>query len=209
MEGLDELMPLVKRAAKAVAFQWPGVIERDDAQQEICLALLKRPKTIKKIAGMDYQAGYRAVVGIGHQIASEERTKYDYYKGSYFYSVKEVKDLLAREILVYRDKFRSEWVDMELALQEIAPQYHEAITRRYIDKLIPETQRQKDAQKRGLVSLTNKMNAVHRRLFVERDDGPGTRKAISNAQAYAISAHQYDGDHDYDDLSDFSSGGFR
>lgn len=89
-----ELEEGIKKAAKFVSFQWPGVIDAGDAEQAIWLHLLERPGSIEKIRDMDDKARYRAIVGVGNQIASKERTEYAYYKGSYRYSVAEVKAML-------------------------------------------------------------------------------------------------------------------
>jgi hypothetical protein len=201
-EYLDRLWALVQRAAKSVAFQWPGVIESDDAAQSIALHLLERPGSLEKIAEMEDRAKYRAIVGIGHQIASAERADYDYYKGSYRYSVAEVKDVLKRGALIAPvDGFDEAVHDLLEALEALAdktPQYVEAITKRYADDTRPSSTREQDALKNGMTSLVDGMNKSNKRRFSERDDGPGTRTVISNARAQFISAQQYSGDGEAD-----------
>ncbi|QGJ94820.1 DNA binding protein [Mycobacterium phage Blinn1] len=209
--ALAALLPSIKRAARSVAFQWPGVIDADDAEQAISLHLWERPTSLLKVHDMESKAQYRALVGMGHQLASQERDDYDYYKGSYYYSAKEVKDFLAKGILGDDQKsFKSQKIDIEEAIWEIAPQYHAAVLRRYADGEIPETKSEQHALSRGIEALIAAMNRAHSRREMERDGGPGSRKSTTNAQAYAASAHQYDGDNDTAGVEfDGSTGGFR
>ncbi|QBP30534.1 RNA polymerase sigma factor [Mycobacterium phage Charm] len=204
--ALMALYPVIERAAKSVAFQWPGVVDKDDIEQMIALQLWERPTSLLKVAAMEDKAQYRAVVGIGHQLASQERTDYDHYKGSYKYSVGEVKSLLTRNVLTEDvEGFTDAVIDLMDALEALVvktPQYVESITSRYADGVVP---KQGAAHKRlsdALTSLTNGMNTNARRRFMERDDGPGSRTVITNARAQTISQHQYDGeDNDYDEAN--------
>ncbi|QFG11567.1 RNA polymerase sigma factor [Mycobacterium phage BogosyJay] len=212
-DALQALYPVIAKAARSVAYQWPGVVEADDAQQMIAQQLWERPASLLKVASMDDKAQYRAVVGIGHQLASQERTDYDHYKGSYKYSVGDVKSLLSRGVLVSEvEGFTDAVLDLMEGLESMVekkPQYVDSITSRYADGEVPA---RGAAQKRlvdALTALTNAMNASGRRRFNERDDGPGTRTILTNAQAQAVSSHQYDGDHDYAANLAHSSGGYR
>ena len=194
IQGLE---PEIKKAAKAVAYQWPGVVENDDIYQMIYLFLLETPGSVKKILGMDDLARYRSVVGIGHQLASKERADYDIYKGSYRYSVQEVKHVLAAGVLVeefdYWQDVVHDLIEGLITLTNRTPQYVDAILGRYADFEVPQTSTGKTSLKRGLTALTNEMNKSHRRNFSERDDGPGTRKAMSNSRAQSFTAVEYQG----------------
>ncbi len=217
---LVDLMPVIKRAAKSVAFQWPGVIEADDVEQGIHLRLMESPGSVSKIYEMEDRAQYRAIVGIGHQLASQERADYDYYKGSYRYSVVEVRKLLNDGALLEPPEgFNEAMVDLELALAELRdekPQYWDALLSRYQDGYVPEVGAEKKKLSDSLTSLVDEMNAINRRRFAERDGGPGSRKVISNSQARHISQMQYSGDSedgdDYDEATyynRYSTGGYR
>lgn len=198
---LVDLMPVIKRAAKSVAFQWPGVIDADDVEQGVHVRLLESPGSVSKIHEMEDRAQYRAIVGIGHQLASQERADYDYYKGSYRYSVVEVKKLLNDGALLEAPEgFNEAMVDLELGLAELRdgkPQYWDAILSRYQDSQSTTGDKSyEDAVRRGLTALVDEMNALNRRRFAERDDGPGSRKSVSNATAGYVSSNQYEGDYD-------------
>ncbi len=196
----SELAPVIRRAAKSVAFQWPGVVEEDDVEQSIWLRLLESEGSLNKIAAMDDRARYRAIVGIGHQLASQERTDYDYYKGSYRYSVAEVKDVLRLGALAENvGGFDEAVFDLMEGLEVLAkrtPQYVEAITSRYADNEIPSGSTESNRLSRALTALTDEMNKSNKRRYMERDDGPGTRLVITNEQARNISRHQYGGDYE-------------
>ncbi|QGJ90201.1 RNA polymerase sigma factor [Mycobacterium phage SheaKeira] len=200
--ALMSLYPVIERAARSVAYQWPGVVDKDDIEQMIALKLWESQASLLKVAAMEDKAQYRAVVGIGHQLASAERIDYDHYKGSYKYSVGDVKDLLNRNVLTEDvEGFTDAVIDLMDALEALVaktPQYVEAVTSRYADGVVPKSGTADSKRlSRGLESLTNAMNANSRRRFSERDDGPGSRTVITNARAQIISAHQYDGEDDF------------
>ena len=195
-----KLRETIKKAAQSVAYNWPGIVDTDDAEQMITLKLLESPRSIDKILEMDRAAQYRAVVGIGHQIASKERADYDHFKGSYRYSVKEVKDALQAGVLVEDfDHFQDVVFDLIEGLTTLtkrSPQYVDAILDRYADFNIPPKGAAAVRLSRALEALTTEMNKSNKRSFSMRDDGPGTCKAISNATAQRISSQQYNGDYD-------------
>lgn len=195
-----KLRPTILKAAKSVAYNWPGILDADDAEQMITLHLLERAGSLSKIVDMDRAAQYRAVVGIGHQIASQERADYDHFKGSYRYSVKEVKDVLNAGVLVEDVEGFREFVfgliEALTSLTSRSPQYVAAILSRYADFETPQDKSGQNALSRGLEALTLEMNKSNKRQFATRDDGPGTRRVISNATAQRISSKEYDGDYD-------------
>lgn len=188
MTTYEDLEPVVTRASKSVAHQWPGVIEQEDLEQELWGYLLARPNTISKVRGLERKARDRFITRLGHQIASQERTDYDHYKGSYTYAVKDVKDLLSRGVLtVGVDGFDAAVVDLLEGLEKLVvktPQYVEAVVGRYADNEVPGTQRGKDALRNGLEALTKEMNRSARVHFSERTDGIGTRNQASTEDHY-------------------------
>src|SRR3954469_18385628 len=98
-DAFDVIRPIIKRASKSVGFQWPGVAESDDLEQDIFMRLLESPGSVEKILAMEDNARYRAIVGIGHQLASIERDDYDLFSSNFKYSVGDVKSLLAEGVL--------------------------------------------------------------------------------------------------------------
>ncbi|AKQ07621.1 hypothetical protein SEA_SMEADLEY_53 [Mycobacterium phage Smeadley] len=194
MTTYDELEPVIRRASKSVAFQWPGVVEQEDLEQELWAKLLAEPNTAKKVLELERRARDRFVTRMGHQLASQERADYDHFRGAYNYSVKEVKELLSQKILTEpMSNFKAELLDMEDAFEELkdkTPQYVDAISRRYVAEAIPSNTTERDALSRGIAKLTDEMNKVAKRRFSERLDGPGTRNNVSTEDHYE--ANEFD-----------------
>ncbi|QGJ97098.1 DNA binding protein [Mycobacterium phage PetterN] len=202
----NELEPVIRRAANSVAFQWPGIVEQEDVEQEIWARLLESESSLKKVKAMEKREQYRAIVGIGHQIASRERTDYDEYKGSYTYSVADVKSLLKRDVLTTRvDGFDAAVVDLMEGLEALARRdlelveagkrptnYVEAVVSRYADGVVPRSKPEQNALSRGLEALTKAMNQSARVQFSERDDGPGTRGQVSTEDHYEGNDFDFD-----------------
>ncbi|OHT67803.1 hypothetical protein [Mycobacteroides chelonae] len=194
-QPITKLAPDIKKAGKFVAFQWPGIMEGEDAEQAIFLHLLERPTSVDKILEMDKKAQYRAIVGIGNQLASAERADYDYFKGSYRYSVKEVKSLLQQGILTEQLKaFKSEYIDVEFGIAELAEQYRVAIVRRYAQGEAPESDAARKVAERAVDSLVDEMNKSNKRRHSERDDGAGTRNAMTIGQCQSALEFDWDGE---------------
>ncbi|AFF28431.1 sigma-K factor [Mycobacterium phage Tiger] len=192
----EVLGPVIRRAAKAVAFQWPGIVEQEDVEQEIWAHLLARESTLEKVSEMESRAQYRAIVGIGHQIASQERTDYDHYKGSYTYSVADVKSLLKRGVLTTSvDGFDAAVVDLMEGLEKLVvktPQYVEAIVSRYADEVVPKSNADELRLRHATEALTKAMNQSARVQFATRDDGPGTRGQVSTEDHYEGNDFDFD-----------------
>lgn len=192
-------MPVIRRAAKSVAFQWPGILDKDDAEQGIATKLLESPGSLEKIAGMDDKARYRAVVGIGHQIASQERDDLDQFRGNFNYSVNDVKLLLSKGVLIERitDDFHCAQFDLEQALPAIADSYFEAIQSRYYDGDVPNPGSDARRLSDALTAVTTEMNRSYKRRYAGRDDGPGTRTVLSNSAAQYASEYDYSGQYSH------------
>ena len=192
------LKPEVVKAAKSVAYQWPGILDAEEAEQSLFLHLLERPGTIEKIIEMDKKARYRAVVGIGHQLAKKERTDYNYFKGSFKYCVDEVKGMLkAGALSGSSGRFSGDKMDLVEALEvlrERSPQYVNAIRERYVAGVVPSEGANQKRLSDAVSVLAAEMNQAHHRNHMQRDDGPGTRKAVSNEKARWLSKGNYDDD---------------
>jgi hypothetical protein len=226
MNAVLDMKNEVTKAAKTVAFQWPGIVEADDLEQDITLHLLDRPGSVEKLLrDFDDRQRLNAIIKIGHQIAAQERTDYDLFSGNFRYSVNEVKQILEDRVLHNESpELGSNWsvtnytssggefadtVNTKLAtetdlrrgmahLRKVNSKYAEAIDSRYLrDEVIPRDDRaQKTLLGRALTALTTQMNRSYKRQFVERPDGPGTRKTVGRRAAGVKSSQQYDGSHE-------------
>jgi len=165
---METLVRPVKTAAKIVASQWPGVIEADDVEQEIWIYLVESPgSALKALEANTPKARARFLTRIGHQRASKARAAYDYFRGAYKYSVKEVKDLLASGGLSSdnQDRVRVEYTDLHeafRALQDRNEGQAAALTRRYLLTESMETNADQKVLQRAVESLTDEMNRSNR-----------------------------------------------
>lgn len=191
-----KLRTTIKKAASSVAYIWNGIVDAEDAEQMIYVRLLESPGSIDKILAMDRPAQYRAIVGMGHQLASQERADYDHFKGSYRYSLDEVKRALNSGVLVEEfDHFHEVVFDLIEALVELekrSPQYVTAILKRYADFEVPTANQAQQLLKNALPVLVNEMNKSNKRRFSNRLDGPGTRKPMRAEAAHYQSKRNWD-----------------
>lgn len=166
--SLQELVKPIKRAAKVVASQWPGVIDADDVEQEIWLYLVESPVSARKaLDAIEPKAQARFLTRIGHQRASKARSSYSYFRGAYKYSVKDVKELLSAGGLSSdnQDRVNVERTDLHEAfrsLQERNRGQANALIKRYLLTDSMESESEKQILKRALGSLTDEMNRSHR-----------------------------------------------
>ena len=109
------------------------------------------------------------------------------------------------------DNLRQETVSKDLSsalesLRAANQDQYEALVARFVDGVVPGKHNKALGAmvSRALTSLTNRMNRAHKRQHVGElvpgktlGDGPGTRKAISNAAAHVTSSRQWDGDYQH------------
>ena len=222
--NIMDLSKEVTKAAKSVTYQWPGIVEADDLEQDIYMKLLETPNSVEKLLNdFDDKQRLNAIIQIGHQIASKERADYDVFSGNFRYSVDEVRRLLENRALHHEDpSLGSNWTISEdyvkggefedavltkLAsetdlrngmkrLRKANPGYADMIQRRYFtgESIVEGSDRTRLS--RALTALATQMNRSFKRQFAERPDGPGTRKATHRRSAQVKSSQQYDGSHE-------------
>ena len=156
---------------------------------------------------------------LARQIAVDDNHKQQVAKGDFRYGVNEVRRLLEEGILKGQEEAitSSNWGQTAIRKTGIADstcltasaftdivdgmvelrkrpgsRYFDLIVRKYVlgDEIKPGPDR--NAVSRGLKSLTTIMNRQLKRDMADHD-GPGSRKAISNAKARGISSLQYEG----------------
>jgi hypothetical protein len=200
MAGVLDMSKEVHKAAKSVAFQWPGVVEADDLEQEIYLHLIERPNVIDTLLNdFDDKRRLSALIKLGHQIAAGERADYEVFSGNFKYSVDDVK----RKLKWASNKGAAKSIgnlsmDNDLKagmsrLEESNQGYAEAIRLRYEEGVIPSGADQ-DRLSHALTALTTQMNRSHKQQYVDSPDGPGTRKVMSRAAAIAHTNREYNGE---------------
>jgi hypothetical protein len=224
MNAVLDMKNEVTKAAKTVAFQWPGIVEADDLEQDITLHLLESPGSVEKLLrDFDDRQRLNAIIKIGHKIASEERTDYELFSGNFRYSVNEVKQILEDRVLHNESpELGSNWsvadytssggefadtVNTKLAtetdlrrgmdrLRKVNSGYAEVIDRRYLkdEVFAKEDEASRTRLSRALTALTTQMNRSYKQQFMERPDGPGSRSRMSRSAAQKASSSDWDGD---------------
>lgn len=216
----NALEPDVKTAAKTVGREWVDVIDQDDAEQEIWLLLLDRSDDLPgEIAALEKPARVSYLTEVGHQIAQQYRDDFELFSGNYTYGTRQVRKMLENDALagvseesgvplwelpetVIKQLNRSdtetvtERIDMFIGMSRLVKRnasYVDIITSAYLDRDFDRTKDGK-ALTRAVDALTKEMNRVHIARNADYTEGPGTRKAISNAKAQAITMKQYHGD---------------
>ena len=208
----------VKKAARHVAIEWPDMNEKDVAQG-VWVRLLESPKTMEDLEGFTKARAQRFMFLLAKQVAVREKQAAKVSRGDFRYSVGEVKRLLdsgaltalgagdmaswtADEILCATERGYSDpsggtataLTDLQHALLKLRDS-----NERYFNLIIakfflvePLTRADLSACWRATRALADKMNENFARNSFYHD-GPGARKAITNASAYAISHGYIDG----------------
>lgn len=200
------MLPEVRRAARAAAADWPDVTTVYDLEQDITLRLLGSPGTVQALDAMDDRLRLRALERIGHQVASRHRADLDHFHGAFRYINDDVRDLLDRGAIEpdvgelanpaandYGDvssDISPDVVDIRIAFEQLwesNPEYAELLERRYIHGIDIRDESGGKSESRAVTKLRRLMNANFRQRGTNHD-GPGSRRAISNARAQAMAA---------------------
>lgn len=185
----DELQQLAGAAARRVAGQWPTTVEKEDLEQDIVLHLLTRPGVLARLFEEPEQQVRQAfLIKVGHQLASKQQQDYDRFSGNYLYDAAEVRGLVERQVWLTESKPSAEKLDLEEALGLLAEKnsrYYASLVNRFVHEIVPDTSDTAEFNRiqRGIESLTELMNRIGAERKRTYTEGPGSRKAISNASA--------------------------
>src|SRR5690606_24191413 len=105
---------------------WPGIIDEDDAEQEIWTRLIEAGEhTQVLLSEMEKRNRLASPVEIGHQIAARERDDVEVFRGNYFYGTQHVRRLLKDENLLKFEGDRpdsishTEWIDLTNGMRRL------------------------------------------------------------------------------------------
>ena len=199
-----ELNKDIAKAAKAVALDWPGVIEADDIQQELWVRVLESEKTLNAITNSEPALRMDLLKRMGVQVASKYANDYEVFTGNIFYSSAHVRRVLesglltaTRRDLAEMDETLTEFLDLHESfdvLKRINQEQAQAIWSDFVeanfDKTSPAARKKLS---RAVNHLTDLMNQAYKRRMASYEDGPGSREVMSNARARAISSTQWEG----------------
>jgi hypothetical protein len=200
-----EMIPRAERIAKEIAREWPG-IEADDIQQEILLHVLE-PENNFESNEYDEQTLTAVLRTIGTRYANGERYAYTFNSAQYVYTPAEVRALLEEAFFdpaCWEDAPRKEvdhrlnvagggvsvaLMDLREAFYKLGPSIQDTIRKRYATaEELSATERMRIT--RGVEAMTRSLN----RFVADRGsdhDGPGSRSAMSNAKAQAVTKNHY------------------
>ena len=216
-EAVTELYPEIQRAAKKIANEWSDVVEADDLTNDIVIRLLEGNKGYAvTLREMDIPQRTKTLNMIASQLASEARDTYEYFHGNFRYSLEEVRQLLrggalfhvGQEIVESHFSKREEAggatdpnplgfkepkvgdqtenLDVEVCFKSLSENHRRVLVAAYLTgSYSGHHQRVTEAEE----ALMHAMNRNFRTAKTNHD-GPGSRKAISNAQAAVINKRQ-------------------
>lgn len=186
VDDAAELLPEVREAARIVALEWPGVIEADEAEQEILLRLLDRGY-VDTVGELETLGRKRLLIKVGKQIAAQYRADYDRFSCNFRYSTGDVRYLLGAGALGGPcEVFDAGGLDVRESFKSLSDKYAAVLATRYLfNRPVSDTK----AVTRAVDALTDLMNRNAR--TPPEHDGPGARKATSNAHAVAMTHRQF------------------
>lgn len=196
-EALLAIHDDIKAAARHVALEWADVVEADDMEQEIAVRLLA-----DNYATTVYELGKwgrkKTLFKIGQQIASDQRVDYEHFSGQFQYSTEEVRDRLKKGALEEVGTEETETAAGDPAVEfvvddvdvragfERLPEQHQANILFWLKAdRAPLTSTERKNITRAVDALTHILNREFRKSSGDHD-GPGSRQAMTNAKANAI-----------------------
>jgi hypothetical protein len=198
VEALTWMLPEIRRAARTVARKWPQVTSQEDMTQSIFMHFLERTGSTLKLADMVPGERAASLIKIGHQVASQEREKYDRFSGQFTYSVDEVRTALDDGGLTKgADVIRVVHIDVQKAMEYLeskTPGYATALVRKYVDEESPSNKSEENLLYRAVETLTSRMNRNRNLDRAEFTNGGGRRSLITNAEARDAANNDYAGE---------------
>ncbi|WP_433224448.1 hypothetical protein [Microtetraspora malaysiensis] len=201
---LNLLIEVAGSVGRNVARNWP-MMEAEDITQHVLTCVWERPREYE---GLEGGALYASLKRDAVAWCVKERADYVTSTARYVYTPAEVRELVA----ILGEGNGSQWSnpptrdgyvaapdagniavsvwDLDQALAELPTPYAEAIARKCVGDNLSESDRR--TYYRAVDRLTAVLNRVVNRSTREHD-GPGSRRAMSNARAAAITHDQWGG----------------
>lgn len=219
----------IYRAARQAANAYGGKFDVDDIAQAISLDMMTNPTRYKSIRGSLFMVILKRS---GVRYCAEESARYLAFSEQYIYSSEEVKDLLdlyyrpeswpnglsqpvitEDETLVEFQERLEEWnnatklvidmMDIEYAIAKVSEAQRRVIVKRYRDKEKLANKYEQNKHAEAIKYLTAHINQrMISRVIGNGHEGPGSRRAISNANAQADTADYSESGAGYKDTLD-------
>jgi DNA-directed RNA polymerase specialized sigma24 family protein len=194
----DEIRGLADKAGRQIAREYPG-IDAEDVAQAALLGLYEDKPKRKEPAYI-----YKILLRHARIFAAKERYSYVVGTSNYLYRTKEVRKILehayfqssAHEVPAGADDRLSAEVggdsifvsvlDIDEAWKKLSKAQSTALTRKFANGEDVESK----SVWRAVEALTRHLNG-HVNQGIEAHEGPGSRKAISNAEAQFVTRNQW------------------
>ncbi|SHN24275.1 hypothetical protein [Streptomyces yunnanensis] len=216
----DKLYLAATKAGGIVAKKFPGSVEADDLTQGVMERFIECENAARKLLDSGDVGGdrtiFKALLIMANQVASAEVNRHRQFHGNFSYTTDHVRKLLASGLLIKAEdgnmfeaqlnslttgrKSKKDFVtrvnvddkiDLERGFTQLTRGQREVIVRRYVDGDTLNNVERRDLT-RAVEALTIRMNGSAA-LNKADHDGPGSRRAITNASARAITGNSYDG----------------
>lgn len=184
MEIPDKVYEEMGDVARNLSRRYDWEFEADDIRQEIAMDYIAFPS---RYQCNEYQLTQR-LYGAGYRYCEKERRRYLHYSDQYIYSSNDVRSLLKR---YYDDDIESvEKLDLVNAMKALREKHLRVLVKRYVtgDKL---SEYERKLLNETVKILTHQMNTNEALKTDSRGwhEGPGSRRAITNANALAINSN--------------------
>ncbi|WP_156161938.1 hypothetical protein [Nocardia vulneris] len=181
----EELNKVIRRAANAVVYEWPSIIEADDLAQELWIQVLESPATYAFLEDKTARERMNLLCRMGHRIAVRHRNNNVRFSIQVQYGVDDIKAALTGQSLwpeIAEDIARG-LAALQERDEDYSDRYVESI-QAFVHNEAPATEAERKRRSRAFVALTEETNAGVRRLFSAYEaepartlgDGPGTKR---------------------------------
>ncbi|EMF02417.1 hypothetical protein J7W19_29285 [Streptomyces mobaraensis NBRC 13819 = DSM 40847] len=217
----DKLYAAAIKAGLIVAKKYPGSIEADDITQGIMERFSECEGAARKLLDSGDAAGdrtiFKALLIMANQVASAEINRHRQFHGNFSYTTDHVRKLLAAGLLVGQEEGNmfdaqlnalatgrrskkdfttrvnvDDKIDLERGFTQLNPEQRRILTHRYVHGETLADAKDRVYLGRAIEALTIRMNGSAATSQAEHD-GPGSRRAVANASARAITGNSYDG----------------
>lgn len=185
---IEDIYAEVTKAAKSAARSWTGALDPEDVEQDMWVRIFGSPNTLPSLLSYEADRRGRVLRAIARQCAQAEVADREVFSANVTYSTDDIIRILNNggACDIPGSTTHVEWMDVQAGLGVINPRYAGVLHSYYVVgdfKLSSNTE--KSQLRRAREALTVAMNGVHKAAKAAHD-GPGSRKAFSNATAQSL-----------------------
>lgn len=188
MEISEEFYDHVDRVAKSTSYKWED-LDWEDIRQDMWVWLMENIPQLEQYQEDTHDDRDKKLRRVGTQVAVAQIHGYEQWSGQYIYGTDEVRGWL-RENIILEDGMVtvSERTDLSLAMLQLK-ETHKSYFDVIVDRFVRERELNGAERKRlslAVDKLTHLMNQIHNFNEYTYEDGPGSRRVLSNSTSLAI-----------------------